>query len=152
MLIHAAEQSFQRGLDSLASGKRKEALVFFSGAIEIERREGGPRPVQARYISYYGLTLGHTNGDLHEAVRCCRTAMKREAYRPEICWNLGRVLLLAERKREAHKVLSRGLRLQPDHEGIRRELQKMGYRRPPVLPFLNRTHSLNVFLGRLRAS
>ena len=152
MLIHSAEQSFQKGLDALAANKHREALAFFSGAIEIERREGGPRPPQARYVSYYGLCLASTRGNLHEAVRCCRTAVRLEGYRPDLCWNLGRVLLAAERRREAHRVLQRGLRLQPDHQGIRRDLERMGLRKKPVIPFLPRTNKLNVLLGRMRAT
>ena len=150
MLNHAAEQSFQCGKDALASRKIREAFAFFSGAIEIERRMSGMRPIQARYVSYYGLTLASTRGDLHEAVRCCRTAAKMEGYRPDLCWNLGRVLLLADRRREAHRALQRAARLQPDHRGIQRDLGGMGRRTRPVLPFLARSNPVNIALGRVR--
>jgi tetratricopeptide (TPR) repeat protein len=152
MLNHAAEQSFQNGLDALASRKPREAFAFFSGALEIERRNGGAAHLQARYVSYYGLTLATVRGDLHEAVRCCRNAVKVEGYRPDLCWNLGRVALKAGRRREAYRALLRAARLQPDHHGIRRDLERMGRRRRPVLPFLPRSNRLNVFLGRLLAA
>ena len=84
------------------------------------------------------------------AVKVCRTAARQEGYRPEVCWNLGRVLLLANRRREAHRAFTWGLRMQPDHSGIRQEIQRMGQRKRPVLPFLPRGNALNVFLGRLR--
>jgi len=151
MLVHAAEQSFQKGMEFLSSGQHAEAQAFFRGAIEIERRmNGGPH--QARYLSYFGFCLGQTGGDLHEAVRCCRKAARREAYRPDLCLNLGRVLLMAGRKREAYKALRKGLRMQPDNRGIRTALTRMGVRRRPVLPFLGRCSPLNVLLGRIRSN
>ena len=152
MLTQAAEQSFQQGVSALTDGRRREALAYFNGAIEIERRVTGSR-TQARYLSYYGLSLALNSGNLHESVRCCRAAAKLERYRPDLCWNLGRVLLMANRRREAHRAFKWGLRMQPDHEGIRTDLQRMGNRRRPILPFLHRANSINVFLGRiLRAS
>jgi len=149
MLVHPAEQSYQTGIDTLMRGKPREALAFFSGAIEIEKRISNDGP-QARYLSYYGLCLGLTGGAIHEAVRCCRMSAKLEGYRPDVCWNLGRVLMMANQRREAYQALQWGLRMQPNHEGILRELKRMGRRRRPVLPFLSRTSVLNVFLGRLR--
>ena len=149
MLSQAAEQSFQQGMEHLTERRHREALAFFRGAIEIEKRSGTRRP-QARYLSHYGLCLGLTNGDLHEAVKVCRTAARKEGYRPEVCWNLGRVLLLANRRREAYRAFTWGLRMQPDHPGIRQEMQRMGMRKRPILPFLHRGNALNVFLGRLR--
>ena len=151
MLNHSAEQSFQQGMEHLSDHSHREALAFFRGAIEIEKRGGTARP-QARYVSYYGLCLALTNGGLHEAVKACRTAARQEGYRPEVCWNLGRVLLLANKRREAHRALNWGLRMCPDHNGILGELRRMGERRRPVLPFLPRGNAINVFLGRLRSA
>ena len=148
MLVHPAEQSYQKGLEELNRGHYREAQAFFGGAIEIEKRLNGESP-QARYLSFYGLTLGLNGGDLHESVRCCRAASKLEGYRPEICLNLGRVLLKAGRMREAHQALRWGLRMQPRHRDILRELKRMGVRRRPLLPFLSRANALNVFLGRM---
>ena len=151
MLVHAAEQSFQEGVNNLRQRRHKEALAFFRGAIEIEKRMGSRKP-QARYLSYFGLCLGLTRGGIHEAVKLCRKAATMEGYRPEISYNLGRVLLMAGKRRQAHKALLEGLRMMPNDPGIRRELKRMGVRRRPVLPFLSRTSSINVLLGRLRAS
>ena len=151
MLVHAAEQSFQKGMELLTIGRHREALAFFRGAIEIEKRTGGG-PYQARYLSFFGLSVGLTDGGLHEAVRCCRQAAKQEGYRPEVCLNLGRVLLMADRRREAYRSLRAGLRMQPANREIHRELRRMGRRRRPVVPFLGRQSPLNVFLGRLRSA
>ena len=149
MLVHPAEQSFQRGLELLDHGSNKEALAFFNGAIEIEKRIGQVERPQARYLSYYGLCLSLTKTASHEAVRCCRTAARMESYRPDVCWNLGRVLLAAGRRREAHRALNWGLKMQSGHRGIQKSLKSMGIRRRPVLSFLDRNHPLNVLFGKL---
>lgn len=149
MLINAAEESYQRGVKELNQGRNREAMAFFSGAIEIEKRIGSQNP-QARYLSYYGLCLSLNGGSPHEAVRACRTAAKMEGYRSDVCWNLGRVLLRAERRREAHEAFRWGLKMQPDHQGIIKDLKRMGLRRKRALPFLGRKNPVNVLLGRLR--
>jgi len=150
MLVNAAEQSFQKGMEFLNQGRHREALAFFLGALEIEKRMGADVP-QARYLSYYGLAVALTGGRLHEAVKCCRLASKQEGYRPDVFFNLGRVLLMANRRREAFKALRCGQRMQPGHPGIIAELKRMGRRRKPIVPFLDRMNQVNVTLGRLRA-
>jgi len=151
MLVHPAEESFQQGLELLQSGSNREALAYFNGAIEIEKRIGRVERPQARYLSYYGLCLSLTSSGKHESVRCCRLAADMEGYRPEVHWNLGRVLLASNRRREAHQALRWGLQLQPGHKGIHRTLKQMGVRRRPALRFLSRTNPLNVFFGRFGA-
>jgi tetratricopeptide (TPR) repeat protein len=149
MLFGAAEESFQKGLHALAAGQRRQAMALFEAAIELERRLGGRRP-QARYLSYYGLCLGLELHEVPEGLRFCREAVTLEPYNPDARYNLGRLLFIAGRRKEAHEALCKGLKLQPQHRGIRIALRDMGLRRRPVLPFLGRRHPLNVLLGRLR--
>jgi tetratricopeptide (TPR) repeat protein len=150
MLVHAAEDSFQRGIRALSEGRQREALAMFEAAIELERRLGGGRP-QARYLSYYGLCLGMERNEIREGLRFCREAVTLEGYNPDLRCNLGRLLMRAGRRKEAHQAFTRGLSLQPDHGGLKRAIRVMGLRRRPVFPFLGRSHPLNVFLGRIRA-
>lgn len=151
MLIRAAERCFQRGIEALARGEAVEALALFEAAIELERRHG-VSPPQPRYLSFYGLCLGLETHRLREGIRLCREALSVEFYNPDLSWNLGRLLLEAGRRREAHETLSKGLTLQPHHAGIRHELERMGHRRRPMLRFLSRRHPFNVLLGKLRGA
>ena len=151
MLVRVAEDSFERGKGALERGREREALAYFEAAIELEKRFGAARP-QARYLSHYGLCLGTTTPRKYEGVQFCREAAALENYNPDLHWNLGRALLAANRRREAYDALVRGLRVQADHQGILGELQRMGVRKRPPLPFLPRTNPLNVFLGRIRAA
>jgi tetratricopeptide (TPR) repeat protein len=149
MLVRpAAEESYRKGLSALEEGRRREALALFEAALEIER-QAGAEGAQARYLSYYGLCLALECGKYGEAARACQDAAAAEFFNPELHLNLGRVLLAANRRREAHAALLRGLRWQKGHPAILRELRTMGKRRRPPLPFLHRSHPINVFLGRL---
>lgn len=149
MLVRpAAEESFRKGLAAFEAGRRREALALFEATIEIERKQG-VSSIQARYLSYYGLCLGLECNKFGDAVHFCQEACASEFFNPELHWNLGRLLLAANRKREAHTAFVTGLRWQKGHPGILRELRQMGKRRRPPIPFLTRGHPLNVFLGRL---
>lgn len=151
MLVRAAEASFEQGLRALNENRCREALACFEAAVEIEKRFQ-VRQHQARYLSYYGLCLGMTRTRVHEAIRLCRDSVAIEQFNPDLRWNLGRVLMAGGRRREAFDTFLRGLSQQPGHTGIRRELRRMGLRRRPIVPFLSRSHPLNVMLGKLRAS
>lgn len=150
MLVRAAEESFGKGMEALTEGRHREALAFFEAAIQLDKRLGRERP-QARYLSQYGLCLGAVTQRKYEGIQFCREAAEMESYNPDLHWNLGRVLLAANRRRDAFQALLRGLGLQRDHPGIVAELRRMGIRRRPILPFLSRDNPLNMFLGRFRA-
>jgi tetratricopeptide (TPR) repeat protein len=150
MFNHSAELSFRKGIDLADAGRYRDALGFFSGAIEIDKTTKYGRPIEPRYLSSYGLCLGLTRANVRKALECCRTAIRKEPHNPDFWWNLGQVALVVGKRGEAHKVLQRGLAVDPGHEGIHRDLKRMGVRRPPVLTFLARENPLNIVLGRAR--
>jgi len=151
MLNHAAEDSFNRGMDAWRSGNRLEALARFEAAIELERRIGA-KSIQARYLSWYGLSLALQRRRIHEGVYFCREATAKEHYNPDLHWNLARACVAAGRRREAHEAIEAGLRLHPEHDGILRLRAELGERRRPVLPFLARHNALNIVLGKVAYS
>ena len=151
MLVQHAEESFGIGIEALTEGQNRKAMAMFEAAIELEKRSGVNKP-QPRYLSYYGLCLGLETKKLHEAVKFCREAVSRENFNADMYFNLGRVLLKAHKRREGYEALKNGLRLHPSHKGIIRELQRIGVRRRPVIPFLSRSNPLNITLGKLRHS
>ena len=63
--------------------------------------------------------------------------------------NLGRVEMEWGRKEQARAAFSRALRLAPTKR-IQRYLEVLGRRQRSALPFLRRSHPLNVLFGRLR--
>ena len=151
MICKRAEDRFIEGRKLLAGNKPRKALTLFRDAIEIERQgQNGGDVANPRYHSYYGLCLCLCRTDLRQALDQCRLAAKQDGLRPDIWWNLGRVALSGNRRGEAYRALTAGLRIQPGHEGMLGDLKVLGLRRPPVVAFLSRQSRLNVMLGKWR--
>jgi tetratricopeptide (TPR) repeat protein len=148
MLNYTAEDSFRSGKLALAEGKKLEALALFEAAVELHRRLG-TSAIPPRYLSYYGMCLTCFSGRHHDGIYFCREAIQKENYNPDLYLNLGKALLAAHRRREAHQTLSRGLEVDPENPNIARIIRSMGTRRRPPIPFLSRGNPLNVFLGKL---
>jgi tetratricopeptide (TPR) repeat protein len=148
MLVQAAESRFQRGLSALEAGRGLEALALFEAALEVERRLGGRTP-QARYLSYYGLSLATAGGHPRDGVDLCRQAIALEFFNADLCLNYGRALLANSRRKDAYAAFLKGLKVQKSHQAILQELGRMGWRRRPIVPFLARHNPINVALGRM---
>ena len=148
MLVQVAEERFQRGLVALRGGRSLEALALFEASLELERRLGARTP-QARYLSYYGLCLARDGSQPREGAALCSQAIALEFFNADLYWNYGRVLLLSDRKKEAFGAFLKGLAVQRNHRNILREIERMGWRRRPVLRFLPRANAINIALGKL---
>ncbi len=137
----AAEDYFRAGMLFLKREKYREALSAFRRALDLHALE-------PRYLSYTGYCLAHVEKRSRDAVDLCEKAVRIEFYRPELFLNLGRVYLLAGNKRKAHQTFWKGFALDRDNKELRAELEKMGIRKPPVFPFLDRKHPLNKIVGK----
>lgn len=135
-----AERIFQEGLIFLEQGNSLAALACFERALAFEQL-----PV---YRSYHALCIAKERGQARRAEEICRAAASDDPENPVIYLNLGRVLMMADKKPEAIEAFRSGLQCGPNEEIIR-ELTMLGTRKPPVLPFLRRTHPLNKYLGIL---
>jgi hypothetical protein len=123
-------------------------MALFEAALTLDRRAGNGMG-QARYRSYYGLCLALRDRKIRDGLLLCRAAAKEEFFNPEMWLNLGRVEIAAGNRRYAHKSFRRGLRLAPENEELRREMNRMGLRRRPAFPFLARSNPLNVWMGKM---
>lgn len=99
-------------------------------------------------LSAYALCLAEVKGNYKTATNLCHEAIKKEPKNPEHYFRQGKILLLANRKKDAIWVLRMGLR-HGRHAGIIDCLGKLGIRRPPPIQFLDRSNPLNKYLGLL---
>jgi hypothetical protein len=72
--------------------------------------------------------------------------MARDAQNPIHYLNLGKVYLLAGKKSQAIEVFRKGL-AHERHQEIIDELNRLGIRKSPVLPFLKRKNPINRYFG-----
>jgi predicted Zn-dependent protease len=140
-----------------------ESNVLFNRAVELlNRNRIGPArkqlemalqicPHNPSYLSFYGLCVAIESADYDAARRLCERAVRMTPSDPLNRVNLGRVLRMQGDNGAAYTEFLNAWKLDKQHPAPAAELSRMGIRRPPVFPFLDRSHWINVRLGRLRA-
>ena len=143
MIQVEAFQEFRAGLAYLRGGDANRALPHLQCALEEE-------PANPFYISYMGVAIAATEQKWAEAEELCRSAIRMSRRQAQLYMNLAEVYVAADRKEDAADTLVRGLRYAPHDQRLKIALDRLAIRRPPVLGFLPRAHSVNRGLGKLR--
>ena len=134
--------SYRKSIDSAKAGAYNEAIDLF------ESREFDRSDPEA--ISYYALSIATVDGKVRQAAKLCHEAWKLDRNNPVIYHNLGKIYIIAGRKREALKVLRKGLQKPGGKDaGIATLINAMGRRRRPILPMFPRESRANKLLGNL---
>ena len=136
-------QEFRAGLAYLRGGDAHKALPHLRSALHQE-------PSNPFYISYVGVAIAAAEQKWAEAEKLCHSAMRMNRRQAQLYLNLAEVYVAADRKQDAADTLVRGLRYAPHDQRLKIGLDRLAIRRPPVLPFLPRAHSVNRNLGKLR--
>lgn len=138
-----AMSEFKEGLAMLRNNYANKALQHFSRALELDK-------MNPFYISYLGVAMAAGQRNWDSAEDLCTQALKMKRTQAELYLNLAEVYRLAGRRQDAVETLSLGLTMTKRDPRISEALTRYGYRKPPVLPFLERDHFLNRELGKLR--
>jgi tetratricopeptide (TPR) repeat protein len=85
-------------------------------------------------------------GRITKGIHLCEDAISKEPENPLFYLNLGRVLLKADRKKEAIEAVRKGLDFGHNEEAVF-WLKSLGVRKKPVFSFLHRESFLNRHLG-----
>jgi tetratricopeptide (TPR) repeat protein len=101
-------------------------------------------------LSYFGLCLALVQRKYKTAVELCRRALDLEFYNGDHYANLTRVYSAAGNRKKAIETANAGLKLLPEHKELQRARGELGVRSRPTVPFLDRTHPINVSLGHAR--
>jgi len=143
MIQVEAFQEFRTGLAFLRGGDANKALPHLKVR---------PRRRTRQSFLYFLHGSGH-RGNGAEVGRGGGTLPFGDPHEPppgaalfEPC----RGLRAADRKAGRADTLVRGLRYAPHDQRLKIGLDRLAIRRPPVLPFLPRAHSMNRNLGKLR--
>ena len=143
MIHFEAFQEFRTGLAFLRGGDAHKALPHLRSALDQE-------PDNPFYISYMGVAIAAAEQKWAEAEKLCHSAMRRNRRQVQLYLNLAEVYVAADRKQDAADILTRGQHYSPHDLRLKMALDRLAMRRPPVLPFLARTHLINRNLGKLR--
>jgi len=138
-----AEKEFKEGMTQYQAGYYARGLTHIQKAAELDAQN-------ATYLSYTALlvALAHRNYEAAEQLGHAALRMKRNE--PQLYLNLADIYLKAGQKEDAVETLQVGLTYTKQDVKLKRALRKLGIRRPPVIPFLERKHFLNRYLGRAR--
>jgi len=115
-------------------------------------------PENALIVSYYGCLQAIVGKQFRAGIDACRKAVALfkapDKYSvgviyPILYLNLGRACLAAGRKKDAIDAFSKGVKYDKGHRELKKELQLLGMRKPPAVPFLSRSNPINKYIGKL---
>lgn len=134
---------FKLGVRLLRDRQPGNALLHFHRAAELEKQN-------PYYISFAGVALSRAEKKWSAALKLCETALGMKRKEAQLYLNLAEVYVSAGRREDALMTLDRALACLGRDARIVRARQKLGSRRSPVLPFLQRDNFINRHLGVLR--
>jgi len=143
MADSVALTEFKQGVRMLRDGHPNNALVHFRKAADLEKHN-------PYFISFVGVSLARAERKWTPALNLCEMALRMKRNEAQLYLNLAEVYKSAGRREEALMTLDRALASLGRDARIQRARMKLGSRRSPVLPFLNRQNILNRHLGILR--
>jgi len=139
----------------LLKDKRREAYALLQSAVV----KYGDDPL---LLSYYGYLKALMDGRYRSGIEDCLRALSlfqrstlrgdsdiEEACKAEFYLNLGRAYFAAKKKKLAFDALNKGLKFDRLNADLQKEIQKMGIRKSPPIPFLNRSNPVNALLGKM---
>lgn len=145
--ITELNQAAVRGVEACKKGQWKQGLAVLGKIAEADRQGA---ELHGQFYSYLGYGIARYERRVKEGLALCQHSIKVQFYEPENYVNLARVYLLARNRRKAVEALTRALKLNASHPGARALAREIGWRRPPVIPFLSRNNLLNQWLGKMR--
>jgi len=136
---------------NLRSGKLKEAYSLLLQATV-------QHPDDPLILSYFGCLQAIVDKKYRSGVEACKRAIvllkKQEAFSEEVLYpvfylNLGRAYVAAGKKQDAMDSFKKGLRYDNGNSDLKKELQRLGVRKQPPVPFLDRSNPINKYIGLL---
>jgi tetratricopeptide (TPR) repeat protein len=101
-------------------------------------------------LSYFGLCIALVTRKYKVAIDLCKRAIDLEFYHGEHYANLTRVYVSAGNRKKALETADAGLKVAPEDEDLLKARKELGVRSRPPVPFLDRSHPINVTLGQAR--
>ena len=139
-----AQDEFRLGLAFMKNRQWKTAVRHFRIADDrCPRRDARA----CLYRSYHGLALvscGEVSG-----LNLCRSAASQEKSRADVFHNLALAEIRLKHRRRACDAIAAGLSIDPRNTPLLALRNRLGTRRKPCVPFLNRNNPLNKWLGKV---
>lgn len=135
-LIRSGDEAWERG-------DKAAAHEVYRAAQQLDGND-------PQVLSRLGLTLVLVARDEYKGVAFCEEALRRGAVDADALWRLATVYETTFQKERAVRAVRQGLNIDRNHAGLVAMIERLGVRRPPVIPFLARSNPINKYLGILR--
>jgi hypothetical protein len=147
--LHESAQTLTvRGIRDCDRGRHVAAVKSLERAASLM---GQLRALSPRGLAAYGLSLASTEPlRRSEAIGYCKLAIRRSPADPVLYRLLAKTYLLQGSRGYAVHTLDAGLKVNPEHPGLRQSRSEVGLRAAPLIPSLGRSHLVNRIYGRLR--
>jgi len=138
----------------LRNGKHKDAYSFLLQATI-------QYPDDPLILSYFGCLQAIVDKKYRSGVENCKRAIlllkekgsfSEEVLYPVFYLNLGRAFVAAGKKKDAIDALKKGLKYDNGNNDLKKELQGLGVRKQPPVPFLDRSNPINKYIGMILKS
>lgn len=133
----------------LRSGKQKEAYgLLLQASVQY--------PEDPLILSYFGCLQAIVDKKYRSGVEACKRSIlllkKQQTFSEEVLYpvfylNLGRAFIAADKKQDAIDAFKKGLRYDNGNSDLKKELQGLGVRKQPPVPFLDRSNPINKYIG-----
>ena len=133
----------------LRNGKHKDAYsILLQATIRF--------PEEPLILSYFGCLQAIVDKKYRSGVENCKRSIlllkKQGSFNEEVLYpvfylNLGRAYIAAGRKKDAIDALTKGLKYDSGNSDLKKELQGLGVRKQPPVPFLDRSNPINKYIG-----
>jgi len=101
-------------------------------------------------LSAFGLCLAMVQKKYRAASDLCKRAIDLEFYNGDHYANYARVYLLIGNRKKALETVESGLKIAPENDNLLKVRRELGVRARPAVPFLDRSHPINVSIGQAR--
>jgi tetratricopeptide (TPR) repeat protein len=143
MTENIALNEFKQGVRMLRDAHPNDAFAHFRKAADLEKNN-------PYYISFVGVSLARAQRKWEPALKLCEMALGMKHNEAQLYLNLAEVYTSSGRREEALITLDRALASLGPNARIQEARLKLGRRRSPALPFLDRENIVNRYLGALR--
>lgn len=134
-----AEKEYAKAVKELCNGQTLAAL----SSLEIALRNFD----NPEWHSMLGFCIAKERGHLSKGLELCKKSIEREPDNPDHYYFLGKIYLVAKDKAKAFDILRQGIIATDSHPIIQNLLIELGPRKRPVIPWLDRNHPFNKYLG-----
>ena len=138
MAVTELQNQIHEGVVEARKGNTLLARVHLEEAIKKTRNP--------EVLAWYGYCLAKDKKAFGPAMELCKEALDAAPGNPDIYLAVGKLYLLAGRRRSAISAFNKGLKM-GRNDAIVRQLHLIGLRKSPVFSFLERDNSINVYVG-----